>query len=120
VRVLNKNGAPRQTAGDGMVLQTRPETPEEFGARAEPLVVFCRREIPRLHNDINEYRQELWQMHQNINECAKFKRWYRNTSACIFYSRPCEYFEICANNYDVDGIVPSGFAKVEPFKELQV
>ena len=51
-RAYNKNGSPRQSAGDGMELQTRQETADEFAARlyadakARPDFYFATREVP--------------------------------------------------------------------------
>ena len=119
-RVLTAKGEPRQT-GDtekGYVLQTRLETPAEWGERfaadivADPSRYFARRDIPRLESDLDEFKRSLWDTQQEIRQ-SQLKGWHqRNTNACVQYSTPCEYLSLCHNGIDPNNI-PSGFARVE-------
>ncbi len=115
-RVLTKQGKPRQT-GDkdkGYVLQTRPETPAEFGERfnadiaARPDWYFQRQEIARTEGEIEEFRHELWQTQQLLRDCQRNGRWFRNTGACLSPFR-CPYFP--CNMLDID-TVPEGFVQL--------
>lgn len=114
-RVYTKQGKPRQTgdAASGYVLQTRPETPAEYGERlladigARPDYYYQRREVPRMDDDLVECQYELWQQAQQLIEMRRHGRWYRHvTRAC----NQCEFAGLCLNNVQVDpASPPSGF-----------
>lgn len=118
-RVRNGNGAWRQSADSklGYALQSRAETPSEFGQRladdiaTRPEFYYARREIPRLNADLDEFAFELWQMAQILGDCKDHGRWPRNTAACIHPYR-CEYTELCFYGYKPEDRVPPGFAIV--------
>jgi len=113
-RVLNANGKPRQSAGPGMTLATRTETAEEYGARLladieeRPDFYFQRREVPRLEDDLEEFRLECWQQAKLLISCRRWGRWFRNVSrnTCPF----CEYSSLCLQSITVDSaMAPAGF-----------
>jgi hypothetical protein len=115
-RVFKSDGKPRQT-GDtarGYVLQSRPETPEEYGARLlqdigqRPDHYYQRREVPRLASDLEDAQIELCQQAQAIHEARRAGRWFRNVSR--FTCNTCEYCDVCLNNLSIDPAAPpSGF-----------
>ena len=120
-RVLKKDGKPRQTSDSalGYVLQTRPETPEEFYHRlltdieARPDYYFARREIPRLQADLEEARYELWQWGKILRDCRRHGRWPRNTGACRGFGR-CSCWDLCTGGFEPEsGIIPAGWKQVE-------
>lgn len=119
-RIIGKNGKPRQTGDDdlGWKLVQRRESVVEYAERLRadilerPQFYFARNEIPRLENDLDEYRHELWQMANHLRETKNAGRWFRNTSACLIFGR-CEYFDICTNNIDLTQGVPSGYVQVD-------
>jgi len=120
-----KEAKPRQTGGKGMTVQKRPETPEEFKARVkesmldDPDRYFCRREVPRLETDLNEYAWELWAQQRIVGTCYNLGAWFRNTSACIFYNSPCDYFELCTQGVDPEeDHAPLGFEFKRAHAEL--
>lgn len=121
MRVLKKDGKPRQSAStaDGYRLQTRPETPEEFGERLtediaeQPDKYFSRREIPRLQSDLDEARYELWQYGRILAECQRNNRWPRNTGACNGFGR-CTCWGLCTGGFDLaEGVVPEGWSQTD-------
>lgn len=91
------------------------ETPEEYGERLladmgeRPDFYFARREIPRLTADLDEYRHELWQMSQDIQNAGRNALWYRNTQQCTSYGR-CPYIDHCKNGFPDS--IPPGFERV--------
>jgi hypothetical protein len=117
-RVKTKDGKKWRETGDaeqGYTLQTRPETPEEYGVRIaeamaeDPSRYFQAREIPRLAGDLDEYQKDAWQQSQQLLYARRFNLWPRNPSHCDAWSR-CQFWELCA------GIVPpdsSLYAPVE-------
>ncbi len=96
----------------------RDETPEEYGDRItqdmgkRPDFYFARMEIPRLDQDLEEFRWELWQQQQAIRESQKSGRWFRNTSRC-FKPYTCEFVDICLNAVDPTNGLPNGFVRSE-------
>lgn len=119
-RVFLENGKPRQS-GDkakGWTLQTRVETPDEFGNRLtedisnRPDFYYARREIPRLTTDLTEYQRELWQQQQLLRFRQKNDLWPRHASreTCDY----CEFKAPCFNGqYRIDGDPPVGFVFLE-------
>lgn len=120
-RVRTKDGKKWRETGDaalGYVLQTRPETPDEFGARiyedckARPDFYFARREIPRLEDDLNEFREELWQVAQLLQQCKSRGLWFRNCGKATCTG--CEYADICLHGIKVDpAALPPGYQKLD-------
>ena len=112
------HGEPYQSANaeKGWVLQTRVETPEEFGDRLSddigerPERYFARREIARIAADLADFREELFQQAHAIHEAQKNGRHFRNTASCIGFGR-CPYFEPCTSGHDFT-TVPAGFVRV--------
>lgn len=120
-RVRTKDGRKWRESGDaamGFALQTRIETPMEFGARfladidERPDHYFVRQEIPRLEADMGEFEQELWDQQLDLRQAQATGRWYRNTNACVGFGK-CEYFDVCTNSVDLAVTLPSGFERVE-------
>jgi hypothetical protein len=121
-RVRTKDGKKWRESGDteqGFVVQTRRETPKEYGDRvyatmtAEPHRFFARREVPRLTGDMDAFRQELYDQAKDITETRKTGRHFRNTAACVGYGR-CEYLDLCSRNDNpTRENPPHGFVAVE-------
>ncbi len=60
---------------------------------------------------IQEWRQEIWQIAQDVREAEKKKAWYKNTAQCTKYGI-CQYFDICTA-IDRDIIIELNFLKKE-------
>ena len=98
----------RQTASteDGYTLQTRPMTVQEWGEKLtadiceRPEWYFARVEVPRMDQDINEYKSELWDIQIAIRDAQRNGRHYRtvNRNTCGY----CPYFDICSTNQQID------------------
>lgn len=110
-RVFKKDGSPRESADAslGYELQSRVETPEEFGqrlyedAKARPDFYFARREVPILDQDVAEFEVQRLQVSRMILTCrseqkkvaSEHQAWPRNVGmACDF----CEYSSFCLQN----------------------
>lgn len=116
-RVKNKNGNTwRQTASvaEGYILQTRPMTVEEWGEKltadicSRPDFYFARVEIPRLDQDVEEYRQEVWEIQQTIRDAQRTGKWFRTVTrnTCPY----CPHFNHCSSNEKIDPArPPQGF-----------
>lgn len=115
-RVLTARCKPRQTgdAKQGYVLQSRQETPEEYGRRLlddiadRPDFYFQRREVPRLEDELAEFQVELWQQAEQLRDTQRHGRWFRNVGklTCNY----CEFAVFCLGGVQVDpSHPPSGF-----------
>lgn len=110
-RVRTKDGKKwRETADakEGYVLQTRPETADEFRARiteavaAAPDAYFSRGEVVRLEQEMNDALVDVWQLGQQIRENELAKRHPRNPGACKQYGRMCDFFDVCSGAASLD------------------
>lgn len=107
VRVKTKDGKKwRESAStaDGYVLQTRPETPDEFEARLSEAITeenFSRRLVHRTESDMLDYCSDMWGVAANIREAQNNKRWPRNPRSCKNYGG-CAYFPLCTGMADAD------------------
>ncbi len=122
-RVMKKDGQPRESgdAEKGYVVQSRVETPKEFGDRlfqdtlARPDFYFARREVPILDQDLDEFRAQrlvvsrmiLASRAQEKHQARRSQAWPRNIGmACDW----CEYAVFCLQNLSVDASnPPTGF-----------
>lgn len=119
-RVRTKDGKKFRETGDaalGYVLQTRPETPDEYEARiyadmkARPDFYLARREIPRLENDLNEYKHEIWDASQLILNCRRNNIWIRSVSKANCSN--CEFNDACLECVKIDeNNIPAGMQKL--------
>lgn len=119
-RIKNANGSWKQTgdSAKGYEIQTRPMTVQEWGNKLSaditerPDYYFSRVEIPRLDQDIEECRQENWEIQQTIREAQRTGRHYRtvNRNTCPY----CPYFDVCSSNLSIDPAqLPAGFEIVQ-------
>ena len=97
------------------------ETAEEFAARVSadiaerPDWYFAEIEIPRLDQDLDDCRAEIFQQLDAIKNARSAGLWYRNPAACI-NPYACEYLSICRNR-DLATVTPRGFVRVESSDE---
>lgn len=112
VRVKTADGKKWRQTGDaekGWVLQTRPETPEEFETRLLSVLredtkrFFAQVEVPRLDRDLLEFMHDEWATSQQILYFRQKGIWPRNPDACDQFGK-CPMFELCAGRATVDGI----------------
>ena len=112
-RAFLKDGKPRQSAGEGFTLQSREETPEEFSKRlyedimSRPDFYFCRREVPVLDCDLEEFQYNRVQVARMIldrrrqakNVERPERAWPRHVNGlvCPF----CPYSSFCLQNISV-------------------
>ncbi len=110
-RVRTKDGKKwRQTgdAAEGLTLQTRPETPDEYKARIlaaiaeNPDRYYQRGEVVRLEEDVADAAFDTWQTGRLIREAQIANRWPRNPDACSRYGRTCEFLPICTRTGSLD------------------
>jgi hypothetical protein len=76
-----------------------PETREDYLSRIDAFyddpTVFSREEILLTREDIDLMLQESWDIGQAWLDARLKNRWYRNTSNCFKWNKPCQYLPIC-------------------------
>lgn len=129
-RVRNKDGKTWRQTGDaalGYTLQTRTETPGEYGQRvreaivAEPEKYFTRRVIARTEQDVVEAQQALYDKAQRLAYHQRTGSFPRSTGSCIGFGR-CACFNLCTSGFDPSsGTVPEGWERVNSaHQELEI
>lgn len=102
-RVFKKDGSPRQSAGDGMTLLVRRETPKEWFDRLSADIqsnldkYFARMEIARSESDLEDYLFDMWALSKELMEAKKSGRYSRNPAGCQMFSG-CEYWDVCTGS----------------------
>lgn len=119
-RVRTKDGKKWRETSDtklSYVLQTRPETPEEYEQRlldevsANPDRYYQRGEVVRLESDEREAQLDAWQTVRTMRESELAGRAPRNPDACIRYGRTCPFFDVCTGTASLDD--PERFERVD-------
>ena len=110
-RVRTKDGKKFResaSAADGYVLQTRPETPEEFRNRLleaiaeNPTGYYARGEVVRHEAEMEEALFDVWQLGKQLRESEIAGRHPRNPDACVRYGRTCPFFDACTGTASLD------------------
>lgn len=110
-RVRTKDGKKWRQTGDtelGYVLQTRPETPEEYEARlteevaGNPDRYYQRGDVVRLEAEEREAQLDAWQLTRAMREAELAGRYPRNADACLRYGRICSFFDVCTGTASLD------------------
>ena len=92
----------------------KDESPEQYGVRLladigdRPDYYFARREVPRLEDELAEFRLELWQQAQQLRDAQRADRWFRNVGklTCDY----CQFASLCLNSIHVNvDAPPSGY-----------
>ena len=105
LRVRTKDGKKWRQTGDtelGYVLQSRPETPEEYGARCleaiaeNPSKYYARGVVVRLEADEREAAQDMWNTAGLMRDARRLNMYPRNADACISWGRECDYLNVCS------------------------
>lgn len=110
-RVRTKDGKKWRETGDtaqGYVLQTRPETADEYEARlvdevaANPDKYFQRGEVVRLEAEEREAAFDTWQTTRAMRNAELSGSYPRNADACERFGRLCSFFGVCTGSESLD------------------
>lgn len=109
-RVRTQKGKWRETASsaEGFVLQTRPETAEEFRTRLidaianDPDRYYQRGVVVRLEAEERDAAFDVWQTARLIREAELAQRFPRNPDACVRFGRECAFFPVCVGTASLD------------------
>jgi hypothetical protein len=58
---------------------------------------YHREEVYVSDRQIADWREDVWQVTQELLSCRRTGYWYRNTGRCYDYFRACEYSALCQN-----------------------
>lgn len=121
-RVINKDGTPRQSAGQGMEVQTREESSDEFSVRLytdisrRPDFYFAAKEVPISGGEIVQAVNDIYTIVREIQLMRRLEKgnlrreraWRLNCSE--FNCAHCPYRQLCIDSdYDTRDGVPEGF-----------
>jgi hypothetical protein len=109
-RVKTKDAKKWRQTGDtdlGYVLQSRPETPEEYGHRCleaiaeAPEKYYARGVVVRLEADEREAAQDMWNTAGLMRDARRLNTYPRNVDSCVSWGRECDYLSVCAGMMDL-------------------
>lgn len=110
-RVRTKDDKKWRETGDtklGYVLQTRPETVDEYEARLteevaqNPDKYYQRGTVVRLEAEEREAQLDAWQLAREIREAELADAHPRNPDACERFGRMCGFFDHCTGVASLD------------------
>lgn len=83
------------------IRQKKTESLDEFYARLcawhmQP-EAYHREEVYISDRQIMDWRTDVWQVTQELLACRRSGYWYRNTSRCWDWYRPCQFVSLCQN-----------------------
>ena len=111
----------KSKTGKSSAKRKMPESDEDFHARltdkySDPQMFH--REILYISRDqFEELQAELWELSQAMLEARRRKAFYRNTSCCFQYNRPCAYYPLCSSGGNPN-IIENMYERKAPHSEL--
>jgi RecB family exonuclease len=86
----------------------KTETPDQFRERlidtisSAPDAYLQRFEVARLARDLDEAREDVWQVAALVRNSRREGVAPRNADSCIRYGRPCEFLPVCARETSLE------------------
>jgi len=93
------------------------ETPTAYGERiredmaARPEFYFARMEIPRLEQDLELYRHEVWEQQLSLRAAQRSGHWFRSPHSCKTFLGLCEFLNVCSRT-DLAENTPDGYVRM--------
>lgn len=112
----------KSKTGKSSAKQKIAESDEEFQERLlqkyrEP-GMFHRETLYLPDERITEIQSELWELSRALLAARRENLWYRNTSYCFRYNRPCSYYPLCQSG-DNPNVLENMFETRAPHEELE-
>jgi len=110
-RVRTKDGKKWRETGDaalGYIVQTRPETVDEYKERlvaaiaTDPDRYYQRGEVVRLEEEIRDHAFDIWAIGRAIADDLRTERAPKNSDSCTAFGRECPYFPVCTGAGSLD------------------
>jgi hypothetical protein len=112
----------KSKTGKSSAKRKMPESDDSFQARLlqkyEEPGMFHREELFISRDQFAELQEELWELSQAMLNARRRNFFYRNTSNCFQYNRPCAYFPLCRSG-DNPNVIENYYQKVTPNEELR-
>lgn len=110
----SKTGRPSAT-------RRMPESDEDFQSRLvskydEP-GMFHREMLLLSRDRFTELQHELWELTQAFNDARRRDVFYRNSSFCFHFNRPCAYYPLCSSGENPN-VLENLYEIVPPNQEL--
>lgn len=97
------------------------ETADEYNARVTAFYAdgsrFHREEIILTRDDVTKAHEEMRQIALDWQTARITGHWYRNTSQCFHWGRPCSYLPICSSREN-PLVISSQYRVEDPNREL--
>ncbi|MEN6521139.1 MAG: PD-(D/E)XK nuclease family protein [Armatimonadota bacterium] len=112
----------KSKAGKTTATRKMPESDEDFQSRlllkyAEP-DMFHREMLYLSRDQFDMLARDLWELTQQFLDCRRRGVFYRNTSFCFQYHRPCAYFPLCRSNGS-ENVIENFYEVKPPHEELR-
>lgn len=107
-----KSSAKRKLSEDDETFQQRLQ--EKY---LEP-GMFHREVLYISRDQFEELRAELWELSKAMLDARRRDTFYRNTSYCFQYGRPCAYFQLCRSGGNPN-VIENHFQRIAPHEELR-
>lgn len=113
----------KSRSGKTTAKRKMPESDEDFEHRLREWYdkpeAFHREELFVDKHSLQVIREEIWELCQAFLEAQRRGKFYRNTSQCFQFNRPCDYFPICKSGGS-SIVIENLFRKEEPHSELSL
>ncbi len=111
----------KSKTGKSSAKRKMPESDEDFQARlgdkySDPQM-FHREMLYISRDQFEELQAELWELSQAMLDARRRKAFYRNTSYCFQYNRPCAYYPLCCSGGNPN-VIENMYERKVPHEEL--
>lgn len=111
----------KSKTGRSSATRRMPESDQEYQDRLAEKYAdqsMLHREMLYLSRDrFTELQHELWELTQAFNDARRRGMFYRNTSYCFHFNRPCAYYPLCSSGENPN-ILENLYEVVPPNQEL--
>jgi hypothetical protein len=111
----------KSKTGKSSAKRKMPEPDEEFYSRlAEKYFdpqMFHRELLYISRDQFKELQSELWELSKSLLGAKRRNAFYRNTSYCFHYNRPCAYYPLCSSGGNPN-VIENLYEKKAPHEEL--
>lgn len=112
----------KSKTGKSSAKRKLPEDDDTFQQRLQEKYLepgMFHREVLYISRDqFEELRAELWELSKAMLDARRRDTFYRNTSYCFQYGRPCAYFQLCRSGGNPN-VIENHFQRIAPHEELR-
>lgn len=112
----------KSKTGKSSAKQQLAESDEDFAKRLDEkyqdATLMHREDLLFSSSDLDDLRAELWELTQAILEARRRDAWYKNTSQCWAYGKPCPYWKLCRNPQGQEFLIETDYQHKPAHEEL--